>query len=90
MKAIYKGVVVAESDDTLVLDGEHYFPLSSVKREFLSFSNHRARSAYGEEHWQSLFVDGDMLPNAVWGYPEPSLEALRDRVAFVQAVRLEA
>lgn len=89
MKAIFNGVVVAESDDTLVLDGNHYFPLSSVKRELLTFSNHRSRSGYGEEQWQSLFVNGDLLPDAVWSYPDPSVEALRDRVAFVRAVQLE-
>lgn len=89
MKAIFNGVVVAESQDTVVMDGNHYFPLASVKRELLTFSNHRSRSSYGEEQWQSLFVNGDLLPDALWGYPDPTLDVLRDRVAFVRAVKLE-
>ncbi|MBH9576470.1 DUF427 domain-containing protein [Inhella proteolytica] len=88
MKAIWNGVVLAESDDTLVLDGNHYFPAASLKREFTTFSNHRSRSAYGEEQWLSLFVNGDLLPDAVWSYPAPSLEALKDRIAFVRGVSL--
>lgn len=86
MKAIWNGVVLAESADTLVLDGNHYFPAASLKREFTSFSNHRSRGAYGEEQWLSLFVNGDLLPDAIWFYPAPSLELLKDRLAFVRGV----
>ena len=41
MKAIWNGVVIAESDDTVVVEGNHYFPEASVKRDYLTFSNHR-------------------------------------------------
>jgi len=88
MKAIWNGVVLAESADTLVMDGNHYFPAASLKREFTTFSNHRSRSAYGEEQWLSLFVNGDLLPDAIWFHPDPSLDVLKDRVAFVRGVTI--
>ena len=46
MKAVWNGVVVAESDDTVVVEGNHYFPDSSLKREYTSFSNHRSTCAW--------------------------------------------
>lgn len=41
MKAIWNGVVIAESDDTVVVEGNHYFPMAALKREYTTFSNHR-------------------------------------------------
>jgi uncharacterized protein (DUF427 family) len=76
-----------------LVDGNHYFPVSSLKREYISFSNHRSTCASkGEEHYYSLLVDGEFNPDAVWYYPNPKPEAemLRDRVAFVRSVKIEA
>lgn len=88
MKAIWNGVVLAESADTLVMDGNHYFPAASLKREFTTFSNHRSRGVYGDEQWLSLFVNGNLLPDAIWFHPSPSLDALKERVAFVRGVQI--
>jgi uncharacterized protein (DUF427 family) len=91
MKAIWNGVVVAESDDTVVVEGNHYFPESSLKREFTSFSNHRSHCHWkGEAHYYSLFVNGEMNPDAVWYYPEPSEAAaqIKGRVAFWKGVKV--
>ena len=46
MKAIWKNTVIAESDDTVMVEGNHYFPEASVKREFISFSNHKTSCAW--------------------------------------------
>jgi uncharacterized protein (DUF427 family) len=92
MKAIWKGEVVAESDDTVVVEGNHYFPESSLKREFVSFSNHRSSCPWkGQAHYYSLFVKGEMNPDAVWYYPEPSEAAaqIKGRVAFWKGVTVE-
>jgi len=88
VKAVWKGVVIAESDDTVVAEGNHYFPEASLKREYVSFSNHRTSSANGQAHYYSLFVNGEMNPDAVWYYPEPSDAAaqLKGRVAFWKGV----
>jgi uncharacterized protein (DUF427 family) len=91
IKAIWNGTVVAESDDTVVVDGEHYFPESALKREYLLASNHRSNdSGKGQARWYSLLVDGDLKPDAAWSYPEP-LElaaALKGRVAFGKGVQV--
>src|SRR5204862_3047200 len=89
MKASWNGVVVAESDDTVVVEGNHYFPESSLKREYVSFSNHRSMCHWkGEAHYHSLMVNGDVNPDAVWYYPNPSEAAqqIKGRVAFGKGV----
>jgi uncharacterized protein (DUF427 family) len=90
MKATWNGVVIAESDDTVVLDGEHYFPADSVKREYLASSNHRSSSWKGQAVYQSLLVNGDLHPEAVWSYPEPSEAAtsIKGRLAFGKGVQV--
>lgn len=91
MKAIWNGTVVAESDDTLVVDGNHYFPEAALERRYVVGSNHRSRdSGKGEARYYSLLVDGDLHPDAIWTYPEPleGAEALAGRVAFGRGVRI--
>ena len=91
MKAIWKGTVVAESDDTVVVEGNHYFPEASLKREYVTFSNHRSTCPWkGEAHYYSLFVDGDMNKDAVWYYPEPfeAAKEIKGRVGFGKGVKV--
>ena len=91
MKATWNGTVIAESDDTVVVEGNHYFPESSLKREYVSFSNHRSSCPWkGQAYYYSLFVNGDMNENAVWYYPEPSEAAreIKGRVAFWKGVKV--
>ncbi|MDO9165790.1 MAG: DUF427 domain-containing protein, partial [Rhodoferax sp.] len=72
MKAIWNNTVIAESDDTVLVEGNHYFPESSLKREFTTFSNHKTSCAWkGQASYYSLIVNGDMLADAVWYYPDP-------------------
>jgi uncharacterized protein (DUF427 family) len=92
MKAIWNGVVIAESDDTVVVEGNHYFPESALKREYTTFSNHRTSCPWkGQARYHSLLVNGEMNPDAVWYYPEPSEAAaqIKGRVAFWKGVKLE-
>ena len=89
MKAIWNGVVIAESDDTVVVEGNHYFPAESVKSQYLTFSNHRSGCAWkGQAHYHSLMVAGEFNPDAVWYYPEPSEAAaqIKGRMAFWKGV----
>jgi uncharacterized protein (DUF427 family) len=90
MKAIWNGAVIAESDDTVVVEGNHYFPESSLNRQYVTFSNHRTNSPRGQAHYYSLMVNGDLNPDAVWYYPEPSESAqqLAGRVAFWKGVQV--
>ena len=92
MRATWNGAVIAESDDIVVVEGNHYFPESSLDRQYVTFSNHRTSDPWkGQAYYYSLMVNGEMNPDAVWYYPEPS-EAARDikgRVAFWKGVTVE-
>lgn len=93
MKALWNGVTIAESDDTVVVEGNHYFPESSLNRAYVTFSNHRTSCPWkGQAHYLSLLVNGEMNPDAVWFYPEPSEAAaeIKGRVAFWKGVQVVA
>ena len=92
MKAIWNGVVVAESDDIVTVEGEHYFPQAALKSEYTSFSNHRTSAWQGPAHYQSLRVSGGMRAAAAWHAPPPNESAanLKDRVAFTAGVAIVA
>jgi uncharacterized protein (DUF427 family) len=92
MKATWNGAVLAESDDIVLVEGNAYFPESSLRREYVTFSNHRTSDPWkGQACWYSLLVNGEMLPEAVWYYPEPSDAAsnIKGRVAFARGVKVE-
>ncbi len=92
MKAIWNGTVVAESDDTVVVEGNHYFPAAALQRVYTLPSNTRTMCSWkGQAHYLTLFVDGDANPDAVWFYPDPKEAAaeIRDRVAFWKGVKIE-
>lgn len=91
MKAIWNGTVVAESDDTVVVEGNHYFPAEAVKKEYLLPSNTKTMCSWkGEASYHTLFVDGDANPDAAWFYPEPKEAAtqIKGRIAFWKGVRV--
>jgi uncharacterized protein (DUF427 family) len=92
MKAIWNGVVIAQSDDIVTLEGNHYFPETALNRDYTAFSNHRTGCAWkGQAHYLSLLVNGEMNPDAVWFYPEPTEAAseIKGRVAFWKGVQIE-
>lgn len=89
MKATWHGAVIAESDDTVVVEGNHYFPEAALDRRFIVASNHRSTCGWkGQAHYYSLLVDGDLNPDAVWFYPEPfeAAATVKGRVAFWKGV----
>jgi len=91
MKATWNGAVIAQSDDVVMVEGNHYFPISSLNRDYVAFSNHKTSCAWkGQASYYSLLVDGEMNPDAAWYYPDPKPEAdqVRDRVAFWKGVKV--
>jgi uncharacterized protein (DUF427 family) len=91
MKATWNGVVVAESDDTVIVEGNHYFPESALNRDYVTFSNHKTSCPWkGQASYYSLLVNGELNTNAAWYYPEPKVEAenIRGRVAFWKGVAI--
>lgn len=93
MKATWNGAVIAQSDDTVVVEGNHYFPEGALDRRYITFSNHKTTCAWkGQASYYSLLVNGELNPDSVWYYadPKPEAEMVRGRVAFWKGVKVEA
>lgn len=91
MKAIWNNKVIAESNDTLVIEGNHYFPVSSVKKEFLTDSDTTSVCPWkGTANYYSLVIDGKENKDAVWYYATPKelAKGIKDRVAFWKGVEV--
>ena len=87
--ATWNGTVIAESDDTVVVEGNHYFPRNAVKDELLIESAHTSVCPWkGTASYYSLRADGRTSENAAWYYPQPKDAAaeIRDRIAFWKGV----
>jgi uncharacterized protein (DUF427 family) len=93
MKAIWNGKVVAESDDTVVVEGFHYFPIDSVDEQVLVESSTRTICPWkGLASYYTVEVDGERAENGAFYYPKPSFLArkVKSRIAFWKGVRVEA
>lgn len=91
MKAIWNGQVIAESPDTVVVEGNHYFPLESVNRALLEQSATTTVCPWkGTANYYSLNVDGARNVDAVWYYaqPKPAAAQIAGRVAFWRGVQI--
>jgi uncharacterized protein (DUF427 family) len=93
MKAIWNGAVLAESDQTIVVEGNHYFPPSSVRKEFLETSDtHSVCPWKGAASYFTVAAGGRRNPDAAWYYPEPkdAAKQIAWYVAFWKGVTVEA
>jgi uncharacterized protein (DUF427 family) len=89
MRAIWNDAVVAESDDTVVVEGNHYFPLDTVQPGMLEPSATQTLCPWkGTAHYYTLVANGRRNPDAVWFYPDPKPAAkeIAGRVAFWKGV----
>lgn len=92
MKAIWNNQVIAESDDTVVVEGNHYFPIDSVKSDYIKPSDMKTSCPWkGQAAYYSLVVDGELNKDAAWYYPDPKPAAseIKGRVAFWKGVKVE-
>jgi uncharacterized protein (DUF427 family) len=92
MKATWKGAVLAESDETVVVEGNHYFPAESIRREhFQASGTHTTCPWKGLASYYDVVVGDDVNADAAWYYPEPkeAAQEIKDRVAFWRGVRVE-
>jgi uncharacterized protein (DUF427 family) len=90
-KAVWRGTVIAESDDTVVVEGNHYFPRAALKDELLQPSDTTSHCPWkGDASYYTLSSDAGTSPDAVWYYPQPyqAAEQIRDRVAFWKDVEV--
>lgn len=93
MKAIWNGVVIAESDKTIVVEGNHYFPPESVNREYLrESSTHTVCPWKGTASYYTIEVNGKTNPDAAWYYPDPKPAAsnIKGYIAFWRGVQVQA
>ncbi|HEU4319255.1 MAG TPA: DUF427 domain-containing protein [Acidimicrobiia bacterium] len=92
-RATWNGVVLAESDETLVVEGNHYFPRASINEEYFADSDTHTRCHWkGTASYLDVVVDGQTNADAAWYYPTPSDAAaeIKDRVAFWRGVKVTA
>ena len=91
MKAIWNAKVIAESDRTVVIEGNQYFPPESIKKEFIKSSETHSTCPWkGKASYYSLEVDGKENEDAAWYYPAPSEQpkGIKDHVAFWKGVEV--
>jgi uncharacterized protein (DUF427 family) len=88
-KATWNNATIAESDKTVVVEGNHYFPPGSVHMEFVRPSESTSRCPWkGTAKYYSVVVDGEVNEDAAWYYPDPSAAAARIKgyVAFWKGI----
>lgn len=91
MKAIFNKITIAESDNTILLEGNHYFPFASLNTEYLTETTHKTTCPWkGEASYYSVSINGEIGENVAWFYKEPSDRALKIKghVAFWKGVSI--
>jgi uncharacterized protein (DUF427 family) len=92
MKAVWNGTTLAESEATVVVEGNHYFPPESIRTEyFLDSDTHTICPWKGEASYRTVEVDGQSNPDAAWYYPQPkdATAEIKDHYAFWNGVEIE-
>ncbi len=92
MQAIWNGKVIAESDKTIVIEGNHYFPPEAVHKEFLTESTHHTVCPWkGNASYYNVAIDGETNANAAWYYPQPkdAAKEITGYLAFWKGVKVQ-
>jgi uncharacterized protein (DUF427 family) len=91
MKAIWKDTILADSNDTVVVEGNHYFPAAAVKREYLQDSDtHTTCPWKGEASYYTVAVGDAVNQDAAWYYPnpKPAAKQIAGRIAFWRGIQV--
>ena len=91
-RATWEGTILAESDNTVVVEGNHYFPADSIQREFFKPSDETTLCPWkGTASYYDIEVDGQTNLAAAWSYPEPkdAAKQIKDHFAFWRGVQVE-
>ena len=91
MRAIWRDVVLAESGDTVVVEGNHYFPVDSLQREHFRASDHHSTCPWkGTASYYDVVVGDEVNPDAAWYYTQPkdAAKQIIGRVAFWKGVKV--
>lgn len=92
VQAVWNDTVLAKSDKTIVLEGNHYFPPDSINWDYLEENTRHTTCPWkGIASYYDVSVDGDVNKSAAWFYPQPSAAAdhIRDHVAFWNGVKVK-
>lgn len=91
MKAIWNDKVIAESNDTVVVEGNHYFPVDSISKEYFKESTTTSVCPWkGTASYYSIVINGTENKDAAWYYPDPkdAAKQIKNRVAFWRGVKI--
>lgn len=91
MKAIWNDTVLAESDQTVVVEGNHYFPPNSINTQYFRESKTHSTCPWkGQANYYNITVGGETNPDAAWFYPNPkeAAQQIKDHVAFWKGVQV--
>ena len=91
MRATWNGATIAESNDTIVIEGNHYFPRDAIRQEYFQPSNtHTICPWKGEASYFNVVVNGETNKDAAWYYPDPkpAAQEIKDYVAFWRGVKV--
>ena len=91
MKAIWNGAVLAESDRTVVVEGNHYFPPDSIRADYLKPSDTHTECGWkGTASYYTVEVNGQRNPDAAWYYPDPlpAAKQIAGHIAFWKGVQV--
>ena len=89
VEAVWNGAVIAESGDTVIVEGNHYFPADAVRARHLRSSSHHSVCPWkGTASYYDVVVEGEVNRNAAWHYPNPTAAArhIANRIAFWRGV----
>ena len=92
-KAYVGDTLIAESDETVIVEGNHYFPPDSVKLDLFTENSRQTTCPWkGVASYYDIQVDGNILPAAAWYYPQPKEKAsqIKDHIAFYPVVTIES
>ena len=90
-KAVWNGKVLAESDETIIIEGNHYFPPEAIQKGYFQENDHHTTCPWkGEASYYDLTVEGKVNPSAAWVYPEPKEAAkeIKGYIAFWKGVEV--
>jgi len=92
MQALWRDKVIAQSDKTILVEGNYYFPADSLVTEYFTFSNHKSTCPWkGQANYKSICIDGELLTDAAWYYPDPKPEAenIKGYFAFWKDIKIK-
>lgn len=91
MKAIWNDIILAESNKTVIVEGNHYFPPETIKREYFNDSDYSTYCSWkGKASYYHIEAKGITNESAAWYYPDPKDKAshIKDHVAFWKDVKI--